>query len=144
MLGIAVRAVDVLTRALEHMTEHERDYNPLNDSLIAAVDALQARVADLSAGAPPDTQAAFNAALGDLLRVILERVSSMAATPTVLLAPRIDALEALQARMIEDIVHRLAAIVPVQALTERLDQIETRIDALEQTDAADDGTAPGA
>lgn len=129
------RALEIAVTALEKMTERDT-YNPLNDPLIRAVDALQARVAELSAGAPVEVQAAFNAALGDLLRVIFERVTSMAATPTVILEPRLERLEEVQARMIEDIVHRLAAAVPVQALTERMDDLETRVKVLEDDRAA--------
>jgi hypothetical protein len=59
------------------------DHTPFDDDLLSAVDALSA--------AMPNEDA--RQALGTLLRIVFDRVTSMAAVPTAVLGPRVDTIE---------------------------------------------------
>src|SRR5574338_566068 len=103
MLRVAVAAVERLTEYV--MTEREgRQIPEPTDALLLAIDRLQLAVARLAQHAPDTDRAAFDAALGQLLVVVFDRVSSMAATPTVLLSPRLERLEQSHARTVETVV----------------------------------------
>lgn len=125
---VSVRAVERLTEYLMTEREPEQPIDPLSDPLIRAVDDLTTTVARLAHAAPPADHAAFDAALGTLLRVVFDRVTSMAASPTVVFGGRVDRLDALQARTAEDIVHRV--MPQTQRNTDRIAALEKEIAAL--------------